>query len=85
MKRSTAVRRVGLQRRPTGATGSIVKNEHPGIDEVLVFRDRSDRATSLRDARRTAAVRSTSVAPCLCGDPVLSVSSVPVPSVGSGR
>jgi hypothetical protein len=83
MKRGAAVRRVGLHRRPTGATGSIVKNEHPEIEEVLVFRDRSDRAASLRDARRTAAVRSTSVALLLCGDPVLSVFSVPVASASA--
>ena len=37
MKRSTAVRRVGLQRRPTGATGSIVKNEHPRIARCSFF------------------------------------------------
>jgi len=61
------VRRVGLRSRPTGAIGSIVKNEHLMNAEVFVFRDRSDRAASLRDARRTISPPFISVAPLLCG------------------
>jgi hypothetical protein len=53
-----------------------VKNEHLRIHKVLVFRDRSDRAASLRDARRAVVVRSTSVPLLLCGFTVASVASV---------
>ena len=54
------VRRVGLRGRPTSANGSIADNErHANDSEVLVFHDRSDRAASLRDARRIVDVRTS--------------------------
>jgi len=60
-----AVRRVGLPRRPTGAGGSDRENEHHSNTEVLVFAIQPARARRVRDARRTGALRSISVAPWL--------------------
>jgi hypothetical protein len=61
------VRRVGLLRRPTSAIGSIRKNEHLSIHQVLVFPIDPIAPRRFATPVEPAQLRSISVTPLLCG------------------